>query len=72
MNLDKCINIQLVTLSDKYDISLTHIKKVDEGRIKQSFLVSYNVKVKEDEVKHYKKEWFSNKQDLVSWLVCLE
>lgn len=72
MNLDKKINIQLLVLSNKYDISVTHIRRVKDGELKQSYLVSYNKKVKKDKVKDYQKKWFSNKYELIEWLLWLE
>ena len=69
MSLDKMIRIKLLTLSKKYDISLIEIKQAKDGKLKSSF--TFNYQIKNDKSSH-QKEWFNNKRELVSWLMCLE
>lgn len=69
MNLDKMIRIKLAMLSNKYDISLIEIKKAKDGKVSSSFTLNYELI---DNKSSHKKEFFSNKRELVSWLMCLE
>lgn len=69
MSLDKMIRIKLLTLSRKYDIVLVEVKQASEGKVKSSFTVNYEIK---NDKSSHRKEWFSNKKELVGWLMCLE
>lgn len=68
MNLDKYIKIQLIILSEKYDISVVDITKVTDGQVSKKYTVNYKEK-KENAIN--KQEHFNNKRKLVSWLLCL-
>lgn len=68
MNLNKYINIVLIKLSDKYDISVIEIIKAKDKKIYKNYTV--NIKTKDNEDK--KQYHFNNKRQLVSWLTCLE
>lgn len=59
----------LINLSEKYDISLIEVYKPREGKIFKNFTV--NLKVKDDEDSSSGQYHFSNKRQLVSWLMCL-
>lgn len=69
MNLNKYIKIQLVMLSQKYDISLIEISKVIDNQLSKHYTV--NIKEKKDDAIN-KQEHFNSKKSLVSWLMCLD
>lgn len=69
MNLNKYIRIQLVMLSQKYDISLIEITKVMDNQLSKHYTV--NIKEKSDDAIN-KQEHFNSKKSLVSWLMCLD
>ena len=70
MSLDKAIQIKLLTLCSKYDISLIEIQKPKDNKINRVFNFNYRLidAPKMDNVCMT----FYNKKDLVSWLICLE
>ncbi len=71
MNLDKCIRILLMTLSQSYKIKLVEFTLAENGRLSKSF----NVTCKEINTNNkavVKTEKFRSKRDLVSWLMCLK
>lgn len=70
MNLDKYIKMKMITLSDKYDMSLVEISKVKDNKIKK--VINFNYKpINSNGLDNICKTFF-NKRDLVSWLICLE
>lgn len=68
MNLNKYINIVLIKLSDKYDISVIEIIKAKDKKIYKN----YTVNIKEKDSENKEQYHFNNKRQLVSWLTCLE
>ena len=68
MNLNKYINIMLIKLSDKYDISVIEIIKAKDKKIYKN----YTVNIKEKDSENKEQYHFNNKRQLVSWLTCLE
>lgn len=68
MNLNKYINIMLIKLSDKYDISVIEIIKAKDKKIYKN----YTVNMKEKDSENKEQYHFNNKRQLVSWLTCLE
>lgn len=69
MNLNKYINVLLVELSKKYDISIMEISSVFDNRVYRKYTVSYSKKDNDDVIKE--REQFSGKRALVSWLMWL-
>ena len=68
MNLDKYIDRLILILSSRYDIKLNIFCKVDDNKLKKTYQIICDSK-KTDK---YYKEYFNNKKELVSWLLCLE
>lgn len=59
----------LIKLSEIYDISLIEVYKPRDGKIFKNFTV--NLKPKDAEHSLNEQYHFSNKRQLVSWLMCL-
>lgn len=70
MKLDQIIRLKMIELSSKYEISLVEISKPKEGKIKRT--INFNIKPLGAKPKDNVCKHFSNKRELVSWLVCLE
>lgn len=70
MSLDKSIRILLLTLSDKYKITIIELTIAKDGKISKTFRVSYELLNNQDEFPA--KEEFKSKRDLVRWLMCLK
>lgn len=68
MNLNKFINMQLLMLSKKYDISIVEVTKVIDNQIKKSITVNHKKKTKNA---LNRQMHFFSKKELVSWLMCL-
>ncbi len=70
MNIDRMIDMNIIRLSKKYKISIVETKKYNEefNRVTKSYIVNYLEKV-DNSYNH--QEYFKNKKELVSWLVCL-
>ena len=66
-NLNKMINIKLVELSKKYDVSLLEIQIAKNEKISKVYRIYLKpLNEKDEEIKN---EFFS-KRNLVSWLMC--
>lgn len=74
MRLDNIIQIRMLDLSKKYDISMIEIRKPSKlGRKKIiSKVINFNYKPKNSSPDENTCKTFYNKRDLVSWLLCLE
>lgn len=68
MNLDKYIDRLVLILSSRYDIKLNIFCKVDDNKLKKTYQIICDSK----QTDKYYKEYFNNKKELVSWLLCLE
>lgn len=60
----------LINLSERYNISLIEVYKPRDGKIFKNFTI--NLKPKDDENSSNEQYYFSNKRQLVSWLMCLK
>lgn len=66
-NLNKMINIKLVELSKKYDVSLIEIQTAKNEKISKVYRIYLKPLNENDE--EIKNEFFS-KRNLASWLMC--
>ncbi len=74
MKLDFFINIKLLELSKKYDISLVEILVPNRKGRKTwiSRTINFNYRPKKSKKTKNSHLTFYNKKDLASWLMCLE
>ncbi|MBQ8473175.1 MAG: hypothetical protein IJ501_06705 [Bacilli bacterium] len=68
MNIDRIIKMQMIKLSNKYEMSMIEISKVKEDRVRKT--INFNIKLKGSSPKDNLCMRFNNKRELVSWLVC--
>lgn len=69
MNLDMFIRVKLLSLSNKYELSLVEISKVKDGKFRKTY--NFNYRPHESRPKDNICNTFYNKRELVSWLACL-
>jgi hypothetical protein len=64
------IDMNIIRLSKKYKISIVETKKYNDKlqRVTKAYIVNYLEKVDNS---YNIQEYFKNKRELVSWLVCL-
>lgn len=67
MNLNKYLNIALISLSKRYNISLVEIQSVRDEKISRVYKVFMHPLKEEDEEVQSE---FNSKRALVSWLMC--
>lgn len=70
MNIDRMIDVNIVRLSNKYKISIIETRKYNEEskRVTKSYVVN---RLEKKEHSYNIQDYFKNKRELVSWLVCL-
>lgn len=67
MNLNKYLNIALISLSKRYNISLVEIQSARDEKISKTYKIfMHPLKEDDEEVRSE----FSSKRALVSWLMC--
>lgn len=71
MNLDKCIKILLMALSQSYKIKLVEFTIAKNGKLSKTFNVTCE-EINTNNKTAVKIEKFKSKRDLVSWLMCLK
>ena len=70
MNIDRMIDANIVRLSDKYKISVDETRKYNDEfkRVTKSYIVN---RLKKSDDSYNIQDYFKNKRELVSWLMCL-
>lgn len=69
MNMDRMIDVNIIRLSNKYKISIVETRKYNDEfkRVTKSYVINM---LEKTEHSYNKQNWFKNKKELVSWLVC--